>query len=117
MLRERLDKADIERLYLLAAQPASGFAMPSCRWSTFAGGTTYSICRAWRRRCTPLFRDVTDHVRRVQEDIDSLARGSGLYLRSEPDDRPIGADGDLPQSSPPGQRSWQCRRQLPVFTG
>ena len=42
----------------------------------------------------PLFRDVTDHVHRVAEEIESLARGPGLRLRGEPDDGPRAADGN-----------------------
>ena len=40
----------------------------------------------------PLFRDVTDHVRRVQEEIEFAARGAGLRLRGGADDRPGAAD-------------------------
>ena len=40
----------------------------------------------------PHFRDVTDHIRRVREADRHLARGAGLRLRGEPDERPDAAD-------------------------
>ena len=46
----------------------------------------------------PLFRDVTDHIRRVQEEIELAARSLGVRLRGEPDDRPGAADGHHPEA-------------------
>ena len=53
----------------------------------------------------PLFRDVTDHIRRVQEEIEFAARSAGLRLRGEPDDRPGAADGHHPQAGGLGRHS------------
>lgn len=71
LLRERLVKADIERLYLLRRNllRLRNAVVP-----------LVDVCRRHEHidlpgmdaALQPLFRDVTDHVRRVQEDIDAL---------------------------------------------
>ncbi|HVK91189.1 MAG TPA: magnesium and cobalt transport protein CorA [Mycoplana sp.] len=71
MLREQLGKADIERLYLLRRNllRLRNAVVP-----------LVDVCRRHEHLDLPgmdstlhnLFRDVTDHVRRVQEDIDTL---------------------------------------------
>ncbi|MBB4189518.1 magnesium and cobalt transport protein CorA [Sinorhizobium terangae] len=71
LLRGRLDKADIERLYLLRRNllRLRNAVVP-----------LVDVCRRHEHlelpgmdaAMQPLFRDVTDHVRRVQEDIDAL---------------------------------------------
>ncbi|WP_038576918.1 MULTISPECIES: magnesium and cobalt transport protein CorA [Ensifer] len=71
LLRQRLEKADIERLYLLRRNllRLRNAAVP-----------LVDVCRrhehidlpGMEAALQPLFRDVTDHVRRVQEDIDAL---------------------------------------------
>ncbi|MCZ4089390.1 magnesium and cobalt transport protein CorA [Sinorhizobium psoraleae] len=71
LLRDRLDKADIERLYLLRRNllRLRNAVVP-----------LVDVCRRHEHLELPgmdaamqhLFRDVTDHVRRVQEDIDAL---------------------------------------------
>ncbi|MDK1376599.1 MULTISPECIES: magnesium and cobalt transport protein CorA [unclassified Sinorhizobium] len=71
LLRDRLDKADIERLYLLRRNllRLRNAVVP-----------LVDVCRrhehlelpGMEAAMQPLFRDVTDHVRRVQEDIDAL---------------------------------------------
>ncbi|MDR6758510.1 magnesium transporter [Mycoplana sp. BE70] len=71
VLREQLGKADIERLYLLRRNllRLRNAVVP-----------LVDVCRRHEHLDLPgmddalhnLFRDVTDHVRRVQEDIDSL---------------------------------------------
>ncbi|QRM56925.1 magnesium and cobalt transport protein CorA [Sinorhizobium sp. BG8] len=71
VLRERLDKRDVERLYLLRRNllRLRNAVVP-----------LVDVCRRHEHLELPgmdanlhtLFRDVTDHVRRVQEDIDSL---------------------------------------------
>lgn len=71
LLRDRLDKADIERLYLLRRN------LLRLRNSVVP---LVDVCRRHEHlelpgmdaAMQPLFRDVTDHVRRVQEDIDAL---------------------------------------------
>ena len=71
VLRERLDKADVERLYMLRR---------SLLRLRNAVVPLVDVCRRHEHLDLPgmdamlhaLFRDVTDHVRRVQEDIDSL---------------------------------------------
>ncbi|MCA1406916.1 magnesium and cobalt transport protein CorA [Ensifer sp. IC3342] len=71
LLRDRLNKADIERLYLLRRNllRLRNAVVP-----------LVDVCRRHEHlelpgmdaAMQPLFRDVTDHVRRVQEDIDAL---------------------------------------------
>ncbi|OOG76039.1 MULTISPECIES: magnesium and cobalt transport protein CorA [Sinorhizobium/Ensifer group] len=71
LLRQRLEKEDIERLYLLRRNllRLRNAAVP-----------LVDVCRrhehidlpGMEAALQPLFRDVTDHVRRVQEDIDAL---------------------------------------------
>jgi magnesium transporter len=71
VLREQLKKADIERLYLLRRKllRLRNAVVP-----------LVDVCRRYEHLDLPgmdttlqsLFRDVTDHVRRVQEDIDAL---------------------------------------------
>ncbi|THA63944.1 magnesium and cobalt transport protein CorA [Ensifer adhaerens] len=71
LLRERLVKGDIERLYLLRRNllRLRNAVVP-----------LVDVCRRHEHidlpgmdaALQPLFRDVTDHVRRVQEDIDAL---------------------------------------------
>ncbi|WP_083637299.1 magnesium and cobalt transport protein CorA [Pararhizobium arenae] len=71
VLRDRLDKKDVERLYLLRR---------SLLRLRNAVVPLVDVCRSHEHLDLPgmdamlhaLFRDVTDHVRRVQEDIDSL---------------------------------------------
>ncbi|WP_426126228.1 magnesium and cobalt transport protein CorA [Pararhizobium sp. PWRC1-1] len=71
LLRERLDKKDIERLYFLRR---------SLLRLRNAVVPLVDVCRRHEHLDLPgmdatlhaLFRDVTDHVRRVQEDIDTL---------------------------------------------
>ncbi|MDO9415372.1 magnesium and cobalt transport protein CorA [Pararhizobium sp.] len=71
VLRERLDKQDVERLYLLRR---------SLLRLRNAVVPLVDVCRRHEHLDLPgmdaalhnLFRDVTDHVRRVQEDIDTL---------------------------------------------
>lgn len=71
VLRERLDKADVERLYCLRR---------SLLKLRNAVVPLVDVCRRHEHLELPgmdatmhaLFRDVTDHVRRVQEDIDTL---------------------------------------------
>ncbi len=71
LLRERLDKKDIERLYMLRR---------SLLRLRNAVVPLVDVCRRHEHLDLPgmdaslhaLFRDVTDHVRRVQEDIDTL---------------------------------------------
>lgn len=71
LLRSRLDKAHIERLYLMRRNllKLRNAVVP-----------LVDVCRRHEHlelpgmdaAMEPLFRDVTDHVRRVQEDIDAL---------------------------------------------
>ncbi|WP_037385145.1 magnesium and cobalt transport protein CorA [Sinorhizobium americanum] len=71
LLRSRLDKAHIERLYLMRRNllKLRNAVVP-----------LVDVCRRHEHlelpgmdaAMQPLFRDVTDHVRRVQEDIDAL---------------------------------------------
>jgi magnesium transporter len=71
LLRSRLDKADVERLYLMRRNllKLRNAVVP-----------LVDVCRRHEHlelpgmdaAMQPLFRDVTDHVRRVQEDIDAL---------------------------------------------
>ncbi|WP_455872517.1 magnesium and cobalt transport protein CorA [Rhizobium yanglingense] len=71
MLREQLTKVDIERLYMLRRKllRLRNAVVP-----------LVDVCRRYEHIDLPgmdstlqsLFRDVTDHVRRVQEDIDAL---------------------------------------------
>ena len=71
VLRDRLDKKDIERLYFLRR---------SLLRLLNAVVPLVDVCRRHEHLDLPgmdatlhaLFRDVTDHVRRVQEDIDTL---------------------------------------------
>ncbi|OJF90040.1 magnesium transporter [Pararhizobium antarcticum] len=71
LLRERLDKKDIERLYMLRR---------SLLRLRNAVVPLVDVCRRHEHLDLPgmdaslhaMFRDVTDHVRRVQEDIDTL---------------------------------------------
>ena len=64
----------------------------------------------------PLFRDVTDHVLRVQEEIDMLARGAGVRVRGEPDERVRPSRPASPAAWQRGPPFSQCRRRLPGFT-
>ena len=71
LLRSRLDKTDIERLYvmrrnLLRLRNAVVPLVDVCRRHE------HLELPGMDAAMQPLFRDVTDHVRRVQEDIDAL---------------------------------------------
>ncbi|WP_084044701.1 magnesium transporter [Ensifer sp. WSM1721] len=71
LLRSRLDKTDIERLYklrrnLLRLRTAVVPLVDVCRRHE------HLELPGMDAAMQPLFRDVTDHVRRVQEDIDAL---------------------------------------------
>jgi magnesium transporter len=71
VFESRLEKADVQRLYmlrrdLLKARNAAGPLVHVCRRLEHA--EVMSIEPAMQ----PLFRDVTDHVRRVEEEIDML---------------------------------------------
>ena len=113
VLATTLTQPEIERLYQLRrdllrlrSRGAPRRGLPPAR-SCRARGIDHSM--------QPLFRDVTDHVRSVQEEIDVAARGPGLRVRGEPDDGP-GQQTRSPGSSPPGRPSWRCRPPSPAST-
>ena len=63
----------------------------------------------------PLFRDVTDHVRRVQEEIDMLREVLAFAFEASL------MSGQAEQSSVTRRLaawapSWRCRRRLPAST-
>ena len=58
----------------------------------------------------PHFRDVTDHILRVQSEIGYLARNARLRLRSRPDGRADAADGDHPHARGLGGHSRRADR-------
>lgn len=96
VLSKPISKAQIERLYmlrrdLLRLRTAIGPLVEVCRRLEH---DELSMVRATMQ---PLFRDVTDHVRNIQERIDSI-RGAGLRLRGEPAGRTGAGDGGLQEA-------------------
>jgi len=87
VLASAMTRAQIERLYVLRRDLSR---------LRNAVGPLVEVCRRLehdnlpmvRPAMQPLFRDVTDHVRTVQEHIDSLREGSRLRFRGEPASRP-----------------------------
>ncbi len=66
---------------------------------------------------SPLFRDVSDHIRQVQEEIESLREVLSFAFETEPDDRPGAAERDHPQAGSLGGHPGACRRQWPGIYG
>ena len=106
---------DINRLYLLRRdllrlRNAAGPLVDVCRRIQHANGLAID------KVMHPHFRDVTDHIIRVQSEIDTLrevlafAFEAGLMVGQISRQALLGV-------SPPGPRSWRCRPRSPVFTG
>ena len=97
VLASAMTRAQIERLYLLRRdllrlRNAVGPLVEVCR------RLEHDNLPMVRPTMQPLFRDVTDHVRTVQEQIELASRGARFRLRSKPSGRPGPGDHGLQEA-------------------
>ncbi len=90
-------------------------AKPSRRSSTSASDWSMPTAVLIDPQMQPLFRDVSDHIRRVQEDIDCLREVMAFAFEAS---LMAGRRSRTPSpaGSPPGPPSWPCRRRSPAST-